>query len=222
MLLYNIFHMLIQVFNPSPDVDCSLFAPQLKYKEHYNKNVKGQWCETPYFEVANARVAMENLSDVRSDSFIKSSIFLFIPVFPCSWQSPLFLYRDDTRSTTKTRKTKFISCRQTRPSMTHTRSLVLLPVRWAHKAHTHAHTCTNRYWGIFIGPISCGRHDKEVTRVSEQRVRVNTPLWRRDRSVSHRMAERFGPIQLHKLICVPSLYPSNSIPVCEETFQLAV
>lgn len=140
MLLYNIFHMLIQVFNPSLDVDCSFFAPQLKYKEHYNKNVKGQWCETPYFEVANARVAMENLSDVISGSFIKSSIFPFTPVFLCHWQSPLFLYRDDTRSTTKTRKTKFISCRQTRPCMTHTRSLVLLPVRWAHKAHAHTRT----------------------------------------------------------------------------------
>ncbi|KAG8000933.1 Nebulin, partial [Nibea albiflora] len=35
----------------------------LKYKEDYNKNVKGQWCETPYFDVAIARVAMENLSN---------------------------------------------------------------------------------------------------------------------------------------------------------------
>ncbi|XP_074551161.1 nebulin [Halichoeres trimaculatus] len=34
----------------------------LKYKEDYNKNVKGQWCETPYFDVATARVAMDNLS----------------------------------------------------------------------------------------------------------------------------------------------------------------
>ncbi|XP_067460505.1 nebulin isoform X2 [Thunnus thynnus] len=34
----------------------------LKYKEDYNKNVKGQWCETPYFDVAIARVAMDNLS----------------------------------------------------------------------------------------------------------------------------------------------------------------
>ncbi|XP_034550527.1 nebulin [Notolabrus celidotus] len=37
----------------------------LKYKEDYNKNVKGQWCETPYFDVATARVAMENLSQRR-------------------------------------------------------------------------------------------------------------------------------------------------------------
>ncbi|XP_034002989.1 nebulin isoform X8 [Trematomus bernacchii] len=37
----------------------------LKYKEDYNKNVKGQWCETPYFDVATARVAMENLSSKR-------------------------------------------------------------------------------------------------------------------------------------------------------------
>ncbi|XP_071775705.1 nebulin [Centroberyx gerrardi] len=34
----------------------------LKYKEDYNANVKGQWCETPYFDVAIARVAMDNLS----------------------------------------------------------------------------------------------------------------------------------------------------------------
>lgn len=43
----------------------AIFSSQLKYKEDYNKNVKGQWCETPYFDVATARVAMENLSDVR-------------------------------------------------------------------------------------------------------------------------------------------------------------
>uniref|UniRef100_H3DE26 Nebulin n=1 Tax=Tetraodon nigroviridis TaxID=99883 RepID=H3DE26_TETNG len=35
----------------------------LKYKEDYNKNVKGKWCETPYFDIATARVAMENLSE---------------------------------------------------------------------------------------------------------------------------------------------------------------
>ncbi|KAM9485546.1 nebulin-like isoform 1-T1 [Salvelinus alpinus] len=35
----------------------------LKYHEDYNKNVKGHWCETPYIEVAIARVAMDNLSN---------------------------------------------------------------------------------------------------------------------------------------------------------------
>ncbi|XP_028981654.2 nebulin isoform X6 [Esox lucius] len=35
----------------------------LKYREHYNKNVKGKWCETPYFDVAVGRMAMDNLSD---------------------------------------------------------------------------------------------------------------------------------------------------------------
>ena len=40
------------------------FISQLKYHEDYNKNVKGQWCETPYFEVATARMAMDNLSSV--------------------------------------------------------------------------------------------------------------------------------------------------------------
>ena len=28
--------------------------------------MKGQWCETPYFDVAIARMAMDNLSDVRA------------------------------------------------------------------------------------------------------------------------------------------------------------
>ncbi|XP_051997988.1 nebulin isoform X3 [Xyrauchen texanus] len=35
----------------------------LKYHEDYNKNVKGKWCETPYFDVAIARMAMDNLSE---------------------------------------------------------------------------------------------------------------------------------------------------------------
>lgn len=56
------------------------FFPQLKYKEDYNKNVKGQWCETPYFDVATARVAMENLSDVRTYYYIRSSIFRVVLV----------------------------------------------------------------------------------------------------------------------------------------------
>lgn len=43
-----------------------IYSPQLKYKEDYNKNVKGQWCETPYFDVAIARMAMDNLSNVRA------------------------------------------------------------------------------------------------------------------------------------------------------------
>ncbi|XP_036830632.1 nebulin isoform X33 [Oncorhynchus mykiss] len=35
----------------------------LKYHEDYNKNVKGHWCETPYIDVAVARVAMDNISN---------------------------------------------------------------------------------------------------------------------------------------------------------------
>lgn len=115
------------------------FAPQLKYKEDYNKNVKGQWCETPYFDVATARVAMENLSDVRGGTFVH--LFDFV----CGCLSRVLATdgcrfpfdRGDTRSITKTQKTKFISCRRTRPSMAQTRRLVLLPVRWA---RTHKHT----------------------------------------------------------------------------------
>lgn len=56
-------------------------APQLKYKEDYNKNVKGQWCETPYFDVATARVAMENLSSVSTDSCASASVFRAAPGF---------------------------------------------------------------------------------------------------------------------------------------------
>ncbi|XP_031440949.1 nebulin isoform X4 [Clupea harengus] len=34
----------------------------LKYREDYNKNIRGKWCETPYFDVAVGRMAMDNLS----------------------------------------------------------------------------------------------------------------------------------------------------------------
>ena len=105
--------------------------PQLKYKEDYNKNVKGQWCETPYFDVATARVAMENISSVSayfnlmgwiyhnyiSFSFVYISLLIFCPS------------RNDTRKIGRIRKTKFISCKQTRLFMERTRRLVLLLVR---------------------------------------------------------------------------------------------
>ncbi|TRY59272.1 hypothetical protein DNTS_016356 [Danionella cerebrum] len=35
----------------------------LKYHEDYNKNVKGKWCETPYFDVAVAKMVMNNISE---------------------------------------------------------------------------------------------------------------------------------------------------------------
>ncbi|XP_047671268.1 nebulin isoform X14 [Tachysurus fulvidraco] len=35
----------------------------LEYHKDYNKNVKGQWCETPYFDVAVGKMVMDNLSD---------------------------------------------------------------------------------------------------------------------------------------------------------------
>ncbi|XP_060785938.1 nebulin isoform X4 [Neoarius graeffei] len=35
----------------------------LVYHEDYNKNVKGQWCETPYFDVAVGKMVMNNLSE---------------------------------------------------------------------------------------------------------------------------------------------------------------
>jgi len=49
-----------------------LNSSQLKYHEDYNKNVKGKWCETPYFDIAIARMAMDNISDV---SAINSTLF---------------------------------------------------------------------------------------------------------------------------------------------------
>ncbi|XP_036401156.1 nebulin [Megalops cyprinoides] len=49
-----------------PDVELAkkVFTQRsdLKYHEDYNKNVKGKWCETPYFDVAIAKMAMDNIS----------------------------------------------------------------------------------------------------------------------------------------------------------------
>ncbi|XP_066542162.1 nebulin [Hoplias malabaricus] len=50
-----------------PDVELAKknFANRsdLKYHEDYNKNVKGKWCETPYFDVAVGKMVMDNLSE---------------------------------------------------------------------------------------------------------------------------------------------------------------
>ncbi|TSM68907.1 Nebulin [Bagarius yarrelli] len=35
----------------------------LEYHKDYNKNVKGRWCETPYFDVAVGKMVMDNLSE---------------------------------------------------------------------------------------------------------------------------------------------------------------
>ncbi len=74
--------------------------PQLKYKEDYNKNVKGQWCETPYFDVATARVAMDNLSNVSAYYYIKRRrIFRMVLVchFSVSNHRSLLFFRENTR-----------------------------------------------------------------------------------------------------------------------------
>ncbi|XP_029112887.1 nebulin isoform X10 [Scleropages formosus] len=34
----------------------------LKYREEYNTHVKGQWCETPYFDIAVGKMVMDNIS----------------------------------------------------------------------------------------------------------------------------------------------------------------
>ncbi|KAI4876854.1 hypothetical protein NFI96_011088 [Prochilodus magdalenae] len=50
-----------------PDVELAkknfAIRSNLKYHEDYNKNVKGKWCETPYFDIAVGRMAMDNLSE---------------------------------------------------------------------------------------------------------------------------------------------------------------
>lgn len=81
---------------------------------------------------------MENLSDVRGGNFVHlfhvcGCLSRVLATDGCRFPFD----RGDTRSITKTQKTKFISCRRTRPSMAQTRRLVLLPVRWA---RTHKHT----------------------------------------------------------------------------------
>ncbi|XP_028847822.1 nebulin isoform X4 [Denticeps clupeoides] len=50
----------------------------LKYHEDYNKNVKGKWCETPYFDIAIARMAMDNINSrkyVQAFEEIKDQIY---------------------------------------------------------------------------------------------------------------------------------------------------
>lgn len=93
--------------------------------------MKGQWCETPYFDVAIARVAMENLSDVRVHDLTDFQIVAFF--FRCKFSvgncCVCSLFRDDTLNITRTQKTKFISCKQKRPLMRQTRRLVLLLAR---------------------------------------------------------------------------------------------
>lgn len=39
------------------------------YHDDYNKNVKGQWCETPYFDVAIGKMVMDNLSEVSNSIY---------------------------------------------------------------------------------------------------------------------------------------------------------
>lgn len=55
-----------------------LNSSQLKYHEDYNKNVKGKWCETPYFDVAVARMVMDNISDVsaRNSACFKTNVLI--------------------------------------------------------------------------------------------------------------------------------------------------
>lgn len=93
--------------------------------------MKGQWCETPYFDIATARVAMENLSDVTAHSHMTSSVYstMFFLTSAYIHTAVLSLCRENTHNVGRTQKTKFISCKQTHLFMTHIRRLALLPVR---------------------------------------------------------------------------------------------
>lgn len=112
----------------NPDYFC---FTQLKYKEDYNKNVKGKWCETPYFDIATARVAMENLSEVTAYA-AQAQLKLLCIFFYMSahiYTVLLSTCRENTHSVGRTQKTIFISCKQTHLFMTRIRRPALLPVR---------------------------------------------------------------------------------------------
>lgn len=79
----------VYMFHTQHNPDYFRFT-QLKYKEDYNKNVKGKWCETPYFDIATARVAMENLSEVTAyaaQAQLKLFVFFFICLPTSTWFS---------------------------------------------------------------------------------------------------------------------------------------
>ena len=140
--------------------------PQLKYKEDYNKNVKGQWCETPYFDVATARVAMENLSNVRAYYYLRRIfsmvclIFQFITVLRFSFQRRYTQDFEDIKDQ--------IYFMQTDTPVYDTNKKARIAA-----SEVSPHT-TQKYESIFIGPTSCGRHDRELTCVSEQSVSQHT------------------------------------------------
>lgn len=177
--------------------------PQLKYKEDYNKNVKGQWCETPYFDVAIARMAMDNFSNVRAYYYIRGRIFRM--PFVCHFSA------SDCRSLLFSEKIHATLWGHERPNLFHANRHARLwrkqegsyCCQWGKCTQTHH---TQRYQSVFIGPISCGRHGRELTPVSEQSVSQRT-----ESSVTqgltalcphmHFMTERstFDPPLLHKL-----------------------
>lgn len=138
--------------------------PQLKYKEDYNKNVKGQWCETPYFDIATARVAMENLSEVTAHSHMTSSadstVFYLHP-HCCSFS----LQRKYTQRWEDTKDRIYFMQTDTPVYDTHKKAGTAA-------SEVSTRTPPHKQWhrGIFIGALSCGRHDRELTHVSEQSV----------------------------------------------------
>lgn len=97
-----------------------------------------------------------------------------LPCF-CTWLLCLSLCRESTRNITRTQKTKLILCKQTHPCMTQIRRLVLLPVRWVHKAH--AHTLTQIGIGVFLKVLSHVEDTTESWPMSQSRVWVNTLTW---------------------------------------------
>lgn len=146
---------------------------QLKYKEDYNKNVKGKWCETPYFDIATARVAMENLSEVTAyaaQAQLKLFDFFFLYVCPRLHGSPFYLQRKYTQHWEDTKDHIYFMQTDTPVYDTHKKARTAASEVSSHtRTHSRKRTITVAT-GIFIGPVSCGRHDRELTHVSEQSV----------------------------------------------------
>lgn len=155
------------------------------------------------------------------NSRTRQAVFFLLNLFVLLSTVFLSIGRENTHNIGRTQKTTFISCRQTHLFMTPIRRPVLLPARWAH-THTHAITVTS---GIFIGPPSCGRHDRDLTHVSEQSVTQCSE------SALTQGSSHFVPTQtlldrdlpfvlIAQTECMPTLFRCNYVAECEEAFQL--
>lgn len=108
--------------------------------------MKGKWCETPYFDIATARVAMENLSDVRAHSHMTSTInnvFSYTCLNPhcCSF----YLQRKYTQHWEDTKDHIYFMQTDTPVYDTHKKAGTAASEVSARK-HTHASTVASGYF----------------------------------------------------------------------------